>query len=331
MTEFISNISALQFQISNGTSMRHVYGSKRANALKPARAKPQIGTLPNSKAIKYLGYPEGIYTEKLHVNVATRQDRSRSEAIVSHVWNGPDRGTYQRIDDIYCVMTPEACFAQLAGELSFPHLVELGFMLCGTYAPAPKGNATRYDVPPLTDPEKLQAYIQRLEQKNGLANARAAAKLVTAGSGSEMESKIATMLALTTRRGGMGKPAILNEEVELTDAARGLGYRNIRRPDFLWPQCGVTLDYDSHKYHDTAEALAADEARRNELAALGLKGIVARREHFKNLVAFEALMGQVHSAAGWSMGSSAAELPSKRYELFQQLFGSKQWRPMDIR
>ena len=331
MSQFIGNISALQFLISNGTPMRHVYGASKGIALAPTRLKPQLGVKPDWKEIAEYGLPDGILTKKLRVNVASRDDRSKSSLLECHVWTGPDRTSYLRIDDKYCVVTPEACFAQMAAELSLAHLLELGFMLCGTYAPGFEGSPTRYDVPPLTTPQKLQNYVNRLEQKNGLRNARIAAKLVTAGAGSVMEGKVATMLSLSARRGGMGKPALLNEEIKLTDAARGMGYRNIRRPDFLWPASKVAMDYDSHEYHDTAEALARDEERRNELAAVGLKSIVARKHHFKDLLAFESLMGQLYSAAGWSLESTVRELPAKRFELFQELFGSKQWNPMDVR
>ena len=331
MTTFIGNISALQFLVSNGTPQRRAIGAAAQYRLAETRTKPRPCTVPDIERITELGRPDGIYTDKLHVNVADKDSRSQSALLASHVWTGSDRGTYLRIDNEYCVLTPEACFAQLAGELPLAQLVELGMMLCGTFAPAPNGLATRYDVEPLSTPKKIANYISRLKGKRGLDNARIAARILEDGAGSPMEAKIASSLALTACHGGMNAPAKLNVELKLTDQARGLGYNNVRRPDFLWPQHNIAMDYDSREYHDARERSEADEMRRNELSAMGLNSIVARPHHFRSQLAFETFMTQLFAAMPKSTSSTVRDLPAKRAIMFSQLFGAKQWRPMDVR
>ena len=331
MTTFIGNISALQFLVSNGTPQRRALGSGAMPKLLPTRAAPRIGVPPKRDRICEFGQPEGIFTNKLHVNVADEESRRNSESIACHIWTGPDRGTYLRIDDEYCVLTPEACFAQMAGELPLAQLVELAMMLCGTYAPAPEGLPTRYDMEPLTTPKELRSYVARLSGKRGLDNARIAARLATSGSGSLMESKIASDLALSTRHGGRGVPAELNVELALTDEARGLGYRSVRRPDFLWPRYRLAMDYDSREFHDERAQAEADEMRRNELSAMGLNSIIARPRHFRDPLTLEALMGQLFAAMPRTQKSAVRNLSDRRMRVYRQLYGAEQWKPMDVR
>ena len=331
MTTFIGNISALQFLVSNGTPQRRALGASSQLRLLSTRSAPQRNTSPNRRLIRDLGMPDGIFTEKLHVNVADHNSRGVNSDITCHIWTGPDRGTYLRIDDEYCVLTPEACFAQMAGELPLAQLVELAMMLCGTYAPAPEGLPARYDMEPLTTPKRLRSYIGRLSGKRGLDNARIAARLASSGSGSPMESKIASDLALSTHHGGRGVPAELNIELALTNEARGLGYRNVRRPDFLWPRYRLAMDYDSREFHDDRAQAAADETRRNELAAMGLNSIIARPHHFRNPLAHDAFMGQLFAAMPRSANSRTRGLAEKRARVYSQLYGAEKWRPMDVR
>ena len=331
MTIFIAGISALQLLVSNGSPQRRVLGQGKYLSFSPTRKAPRLGNVPDASAVKELGYPDGVCTEKLHVNVASKDDRSQSTQIINHIWNGPDRGTYLQVDDHYCVMAPEAVFAQMAAELSLVHLVELGMLLCGTYAPSSYDLPTRYNVEPLTTTKKLAAYLNRLERKHGLRNARMAMHYVQDDSASPMESKIATALALPTRYGGYGIPAQLNVELELTDRARGRGYHKVRKPDFLWPNQHLSMDYDSREYHDLTQQSEADESRRNELSALGINCIVARSKDFRDQLAFEQLMEQLRSALGKTVASKTKGLPDKRAALYQQLFGSRQWNPMDQR
>ena len=331
MRTFIAGISALQLLNFNGSPQRRALSRAGQSSLVPTRMKPKPGQAPDVSIIKDLGYPDGILTEKLHVNVAAKQYRSQSKEIISHIWTGPDRGTYLRVDDHYCVSSPEAVFAQMAKEISLVHLVELGMFLCGTYALDIEGMPTRYNLEPLTTTKKLATYINRLSSQSGIKKARSAIIYVQDGSASPMESKIATALALPTRHGGYGIPAQLNVELELTDKARGRGYHKVRKPDFLWPNQHLSMDYDSREYHELAGQPEADESRRNELSALGINCIVARNKDFRDQLAFEQLMEQLRSAMGKTAISKAKGLPDKRAALYQQLFGSRQWNPMDQR
>ena len=331
MTLYISHNSALQLLISQGTPQRRVLCSGISAPLKPTRAQPRPGMVPNWSGLKEWGMPDGVLTNRLHINVADAESRVRAKGIVCHVWPAPECGSYLKVDDVYCVQTPEACFAQLAADLELPQLVELAMMLCGTFAPAPEGLATRYNLEPLTTPKKLAAYVGRLKGRRGLDKARIAAKLAAAGAGSPMEAKIAAAISLSTRQGGYGMPALLNHELKLTDAARGLGFSETRRPDFYWPRYSVSLDYDSSEYHDERQRAEADERRRNELAALGIIGIVARSPHVSSLANFEALMRQVFAAMGRKGESRTANLDEKRARMYALLFGRDSWNPMDVR
>ena len=330
MKVFISGRSALQYLLANGTLQRRVFGASHNTNLTPTRAKPQPHTVPSIKTIRQLGIPEGVLTNKLHVNVADAASRGKAAMLVYHVWNGPERGTYLHIDDVYCVQTPEACFAQLASELKFPHVVELGMLLCGTYVPENFPNISHKDLEPLTTPSKLKRYIRKLEGMKGLYNARTSLRYIRAGAASVQESRIAAFFALSTRYGGFGMPPVLNAEIPLVQEARGLGHAQTRRPDLLWPGTGVCLDYDSREWHDLMARGDSDEQRRNELAAVGLRGIVARPKDLRSVITLEALARQVALAMGTKLSSRAQNLPEKRFELFQDLFGKNRLEIDDL-
>ena len=328
MKVFICGISALQFLLAYGSLQRRAFGARSGYSLKPTRAIPRSGVVPDGSTVRRLGFPEGIRTNTLHVNVADASSRGRSSLLTYHVWTGPERGSYLTVDDIYCVQTPEACFAQLAEELKFAHLVELGMLLCGTYVPEDFPGVAHADLEPLSTPEKLTRYVERLHAKKGLRNARMALRYVLPGSASPQESKLGVAFGLPTRHGGFGMQPVLNDEIKLTDQARGLSWARTRKPDLYWPDKDVCLDYDSREWHDLQARGDADERRRNELAAMGLKGIVARPSDVRDAAALEALALQVASAMGVTpRESKTKDLAAKRFSLFQDLYGKNQWNP----
>ena len=201
MAIFVGNVSALQFLLLNGSPQRRVFGSCQGVRLEPTRSRPQPGVVPSVKVVRDLGFPDGVLTRKLHVNVLDAASRSRSRLLVNHVWSGPERTSYLQIDDEYRVMTPEAVFMQMASDLHLVHLVELGMLLCGTYCPSYGEKPTRYGIEPLTSHKKHIEYASHFDGRHGYKNARTALQYVLDGSASPIESKLAVAFTLPTHYG----------------------------------------------------------------------------------------------------------------------------------
>ncbi|MDO4502577.1 MAG: hypothetical protein Q4D06_05270 [Coriobacteriia bacterium] len=149
-------------------------------------------------------------------------------------------------------------------------------------------------------------------------------KYVRPGSASSMESKIAAALCMPTTRGGCGLDPLLNEELELSDLARGFDWARTRKPDFFWPTQRVALDYDSTEWHDDLARANHDERRRNELAAMGITSLVCRAKDFRNVMGMQQLFGQVVGALG-RRPTAAKNHDAKQEALFAELFGIRKW------
>lgn len=327
MTIFISNISALYLLLgSRDFSGLNVVGCA-GQQLRKTRAVPRPGSRPSYKVVERNGLPFGVPNGPLHVNVADASSRSDSRLLISHVMPENARGTYLRVDDCYCVLSPEACFVDLASDLSFPHLVELGYLLCGTYAPESLDQLTRhYGLERLTSTSRIGAYLEKVGGRHGVKAARRALRYIADGSASPMETKIAIQLCLPTTEGGYGFPLpVLNSPVETKHWGLAGEGCMIRKPDLLWPGKGVSIEFDGRAYHSSEERMEADLARRNELESRGIHGFTARSACFRDALSVQAFATQVAAPLGKSLHSMTTNLARKRYELFQELFGRKRW------
>lgn len=329
MTCFIGHASALRYLLAHRAPRGgSPLSPSLSPALSPTRAKPQsdyaISWALLSKAKGPDGLVDGLVLGKLHVNVASEKDRRPSKHVVAHRWNAPGRQPYLRIDEQFCVLSPEACFLQLSLSLDFAQLVELGFLLCGSYVPNSVSAQCRNDLEPLTTVDRLTKTVAQAAGHPGATKALSALGFVRPGSASAMESKIGTALSLTTQRGGCGLKPLLNESIALSSQAQGFDWSSSRTPDFFWPEHMVALDYDSTEWHDEIARANHDERRRNELAAMGISSLTCRAKDFRNVMGMQQLFGQLAAALG-KAPSKTKDYQAKQEHLFWVLFGKGRW------
>lgn len=321
MTFFIGHISALRYLLAHRMPRGKGPLPQR---LSPTKAKPQPGNTTSWATIRKAELPLGVSSSRIHVNVASVEDRRPSAAIAAHMWNAPGRYPYLRIDEQFCVLSPEACFLQLSLCLDFAQLVELGFLLCGSYVPNSVSAQRRKNLEPLTTVERLTKTVAQAVGYPGSTKALTALHFVQPGSASAMESKIGTALSLTTQRGGCGLKPLLNESIALSSQAQGFDWSRSRTPDFFWPEHMIALDYDSTEWHDETARADYDERRRNELAAMGIGSLTCRAKDFRNAMGMQQLFGQLAAALG-KTASKTKDYQTKQEHLFWVLFGKGRW------
>lgn len=245
----------------------------------------------------------------MHLFVSNENERHARPGVVWHkARKGIPQKSFLLIHGLYCVC-PELLFLQMASELSFGSLVELGFSLCGDYG---AGSRLHFDSlsNALTTPNALQSYLNCCNRIKGLEKAKAAAKYVLAGSASPRESKLAIMLILPKRLGGYGLPfPQMNTEIGSTG----------RFGDLVWPRQKVILEYDSSAFHGTAEADERDSIRRVEADLAGYSVITVKRPQLNDRLLFDDVARDLKRKLGIKNRALTASEIERQYALRKEL------------
>ena len=222
-----------------------------------------------------------------------------------------------RVNKDVSVVSPELCFLQLASVLSVHELIQLGFELCGTYAPSPAGvDGLRSRRAPLMDVGRLGTLLRAMPGAHGHVRAERAAEFVLADARSPMETLSSMLLGLPGRLGGKGLPKmVLNARIELDDQARKLAHKSYLECDLFWPQARLAVEYEGRKYHEGERNMASDKARANALRHMGIKVISLFDEHIRDEAAFDAIAADIARELGFRMRSRTYDEASRVREL----------------
>lgn len=152
-------------------------------------------------------------------------------------------------------------------------VVQVAMEFMGTYRmPTNPGDAARYGCPQLTDKRQIKAFIERFPTSNAYRHTGAFHNLdrilqwSLTNSASPMETALVLMLTLPPKQGGYGIPQPeLNSPLDHGDP-------NSLKPDLLWREQKLAIEYDSDEFHAGAGAdkVEADIERANSLRARGL-------------------------------------------------------------
>lgn len=175
-------------------------------------------------------------------------------------------GSFRKIRKGVYVVSPELLFLQMALQLSFPKLVELGFFLCGTYAYDGECGLIG-DRMPLTKVSSLASYLTRCEGMRGNAKAKRALACVCEGSASPQETRLAMLFSLPKKKGGYGFPKPqMNYRIGYSSQERELYGRHYSILDIYWPDWKLGVEYDGREYHGDSDAIARDRRKSSEMA-----------------------------------------------------------------
>lgn len=213
------------------------------------------------------------------------------------------------------VCSPELAFAQVLRRLTLSEELQLGLELCGSFRRVDGGSV--YGCRSLMTSRSFAKFAEQLQ---GVADAREmkrVARYLGDGSGSAAEAAIVTALSLPRRYGGFGlSDPLLNEEIELNDAASMLLGRSTMSPDARWGD--TAFEYDSLKFHSLEEQQEYDERRRNAYAAMGMCVVVGKPRHMRTDARFEAIAEAIYKNAGPRVCRRPLQLESKRSSLLSE-------------
>lgn len=240
---------------------------RRRNAVEKAKRALASGKSPSLGEGNFR--PAGCQLP-LHVVVGSTDQRVRSKAIVSHIYTQKVlNSSYVSVGNDFVVASPECCYLQLASNLSFEQLIQVGYELCGTYALQTNADAI-FREKPLTSVSKLTAFVQAAENVQGRKKALRALRYVQDNSASPMETVLAMLLTLPYSLGGYGiaRPH-LYYQVDISQTAKSRVDRSFYILDMCWPEARFCLEYDSAQYHLNPKQQDLDAKKRNALDTLG--------------------------------------------------------------
>ncbi|MBQ6586183.1 MAG: hypothetical protein IJH83_05185 [Coriobacteriales bacterium] len=245
----------------------------------------------------------GAFGLSLPVHVLTTQAKegSRSASFVKHVFSGAhDLACVVKVARDLYVVCPELCFQQMACHLTEVSLVRMGYELCGTYMPSPGEPGGIASRPALSTPPQLRSFIDRTEGAYpGAKLARRALRYVLPGSNSPAETVLSMLLTLPYRLGGFKLPfPSLNASLKINAASRVLVDRNELRPDLLWRERKVAVEYDSKAHHSDYEQREYDECRRNAMQDSGILYLVITKAQLKDPALFRTQADIIARALG---------------------------------
>lgn len=234
-----------------------------------------------------------------HVLVPAGAARPRSN-LIYHVQATriPQHSLYPVRDGIH-VVAPLLCFVQLCKTISFLEALELGMELCGTYALRPdslEDKASRdYQ---LLSTSVMQRRLAAWSELHGLRQARKVAALLADGSASPMETKLYLLLCLPQKYGGYNieRPE-LNPEIDVPDESQLVLRKRKVRPDMLWRDKHLIVEYDG-AYHDDPAQAREDEKRRAVLEAMGNTVVAIKRQQVYDPIAFDAFAQMIAKKCG---------------------------------
>lgn len=174
--------------------------------------------------------------------------------------------------ELFCP-TPAFYLILRASELDRVSLLRLTQEFWGAYDTRPDlaaGIASRQG--PLCTKRQLTAMAKAIpERYPGKARVSWVIENGLEGAASPPEGTLAAFFSIERSAGGVGAgPVLLNEPVELSAKGRRIAGIDMLRPDILFPDAALALEYDSEAFHGTAEARARDNERKLALEASGI-------------------------------------------------------------
>lgn len=281
------------------------------------------------EARRVLGLAEG---DKLHVLVGNDPGRRHFSSYVCHFRSVKDwlpGDSLMQIGRGIWVVSPELLFLEASGTLNRIDLIRLGMELCSLhYAPDPndRGRLELRDNP-LTSASQMTAFLEGAGHAYGRTKALAAASLLIDGAASPREASLALSLSLPTKLGGFELPKpILNGKCSLGPIGSELMGVDSLRPDLLWPEAHVAIEYDSDEYHSSRESLDCDSTRRKALEASGLRVITFRNRDYGDFKRLYQNVRALREAMGMRNRQTTAAIQTRRLLLHMELRLGWDWR-----
>lgn len=262
----------------------------------------------------------------LHVVVADAGERPNSSALEGHVYKGPlgSAGLHGLGGGVY-VCQPAPMIVQLASGMNVLDLAILICELCGTYGLLQDGNFDS-DLQPVTSTAELKAYAAAVKalKVRGAVKALEAMELAADGSASPRESEVAVFFSANRRKGGAGLSGFaMNEKVEVPKELAPLISAKYLKPDYLWEERRLVVEYDSNEHHLSPIEKMRDEKRRRILERMGYKVLSLTAQTLRSDTELTAFVADMELALGIKRRPMTESLLRARGDMRARLFGAE--------
>lgn len=228
---------------------------------------------------------------QLPIDVAASSGNSRRNSkrvkTTLHAASSPAH-QYMKIREGLFAARPELCLMQLAERCSQMELIYKANVLAGCFTFTQQEHfQPRW---PSTSQSAIKQFLERCGKCNGKGALVKAAPYVIDCSYSPMETVLALLLCLPQRHGGYGIPLpTLNQKVKLASLRGDDVPTQTFRPDLLWDEHRLIIEYDSAKWHADERKAASDATRRNMLICNGYTVLSMTPEQLFNLSIMDEL------------------------------------------
>jgi len=311
MRWIISHQSALEFW--RKAHADEALAGKRLRATNPSAKPLNVKDLKNENPWNH--------DTPLHVLVGSDNARKNCRGLHCHISSGefPD-GSFIQMTQGLAVSSPELCFLQMAGELSFTDLVMLGYEFCGSYRLDSSDQGFRGDLP-LTSGARLNSYITKAAGLKGRTKASRALRFIADGSASPMETILTLLLILPYRFGGYGFPKPqLNYRIDMPADSEKTAGKPYYICDLYWPDGKVDVEYDSDAYHTGPERIANDAIRRNALISVNVTVVTVTRMQIIDTQSFRKLAELLSQRLGKRLKYPKKEFATRHASLRREFF-----------
>lgn len=309
-------------------------GWEPVRRLEPEEAAETLARPPSKADVDALR-TDAVYPvdKPLHILVDGAENRRVLAAATSHVV--PAKCDLARLEVVEVAdpksgcsvlsVSPAMSWAQVAASLPVARAREIAWELTGTYRIDPSAPLGLAEREPLTSASACLHAATILAGGGVPWRIKARLTGVLDEVASPMEGRVGCLLATGRRSGGYGLPKPrLNARIDLEDDERRLVRSTFLRPDYLWEQEGVVLEYDSDAVHfdDGAQRARHDAHKRNVYEGRGWSHFALTRDQLMDPPAMDGLVRTLAKALGMRpCKPSDAEL-FRRQELRNELFGT---------
>ena len=264
--------------------------------------------------------------EPLDVVLGKGDVRHSCSLMRDHRWVGPPVGEgLFKIDGQTYVYRMPAVLVQLASVWDEIELAMVAMEMLGTYGLSDHlERGWDVDLAPLVTYGELERYIRAAKALGirGASRASSALELAVPNSNSPRETALAVYFSLPRRRGGAElRGFAMNKPIILVGEQREIAGQDQVKPDFLWDQERVTVEYDSDLTHLSSRQKTKDERRRSALESAGYKPLVVTNGITSDGAALNALTSQLERRLGYRRKPLSARQAALRSMLVRRLFG----------
>lgn len=260
----------------------------------------------------------GIRSAPVHVLVGEHRLQRFSNQVITHLWKPPyPKKTFVRLAPHLYVLSPIACLMKSSLTMTDVSILKCLYQLAGTYR---FGTDGLHERAPLMSVAEARDYLDAAKGIRGARKVRTLINYVLDGAASPEEANVAIVLVLPERMGGYGLPLpVLNEPVLASKA----GEQEERRPDILWREFKLIVEYLGDAFHNRSDRFGPDAARKVHLQEAGYTVIDLTRYQTTRKEELESVVTTIRKRMGLKPLQQDEAFVRRNAELRRELFGKE--------